>query len=99
MIGNEGFPLRFPYIWKRSSTFADNQTTWFKEVDYALKTISLDKLMIGLETMRNDGSPYSIKDLQERFDKLVGAGVNSIGLWKSPVPEAFMPFLRGFKKQ
>ena len=78
------------------STYTDNPDTWDKQLDAALAAIPLSKLRVGLETMRNDGTPYDPKELARRFARLADANVRSIGLWKSPVPDEWWSFLNKF---
>eukprot|EP01138_Halocafeteria_seosinensis_P008197 gb/GECG01008377.1/.p1 GENE.gb/GECG01008377.1/~~gb/GECG01008377.1/.p1 ORF type:complete len:101 (+),score=12.13 gb/GECG01008377.1/:1-303(+) len=75
----------------------DNQATWMKEFQYAVEKIPIEKLIIGLETVKSDGSPYSSKVLEERFQQLETAGIRGIGLWRSPIPDVFFPFLKKYK--
>eukprot|EP01138_Halocafeteria_seosinensis_P008196 gb/GECG01008376.1/.p1 GENE.gb/GECG01008376.1/~~gb/GECG01008376.1/.p1 ORF type:complete len:289 (+),score=28.02 gb/GECG01008376.1/:1-867(+) len=79
------------------STYTDNQATWMKEFQYAVEKIPIEKLIIGLETVKSDGSPYSSKVLEERFQQLETAGIRGIGLWRSPIPDVFFPFLKKYK--
>jgi len=52
------------------------------------------RMSAGLETTKaSNGQPYSVKELQQRFDYLASLGVHSVGLWKAPVPATFWPLL------
>ena len=45
------------------------------------------------------GVPFTDAELQERFDALAAAGVRAVGIWKSPIPANWFPFLRAMQGQ
>lgn len=74
-------------------TYTDSWPEWQTQLAEALADIPLGKLVIGLETTRSDGSPFSAAELKERFDALRGAGVRRVGIWRSPIPDLWWPYL------
>jgi hypothetical protein len=76
------------------NTYTDGNELWLKQLAEVVAAVPADKLVVGLETMHSsDGKPYNHTDLELRFDALKQAGVRRVGLWASPVPDHFWPFL------
>ena len=60
----------------------------------AVSTIPPSKLVVGLETVRaSDSKPYTAAQLEERFALINKLGVRKLALWKSPIPDNWIPFL------
>lgn len=76
------------------NTYTDDNAVWVKELAEVVAAIPADKLVVGLETTHSsDGKPYNKTDLELRFSAIKSAGVRRVGLWASPVPDLFWPFL------
>lgn len=75
------------------NTYTASDALWLQQLQEVVAAIPLDKLVVGLETARGGGAPYNHSDLALRFGALKGAGVRRVGLWASPVPALFLPFL------
>ena len=76
------------------NTYTDGDALWLKELAVVVDAIPLSKLVVGLETTHSsDGKPYNQTDLALRFTAMKSAGVRRVGLWASPVPDLFWPFL------
>jgi hypothetical protein len=76
------------------NTYTAGDALWLQQLQEDVAAIPLGKLVVGLETTRDGGKAYNGSDLALRFDALRTAGVRRVGLWASPIPEAFLPFLR-----
>jgi hypothetical protein len=75
------------------NTYTAGDALWLQQLAEVVAAVPLEKLVVGLETTRDGGKPYNQSDLALRFNALRGAGVRRVGLWSSPVPDAFLPFL------
>ena len=76
-------------------TYTDNWTSWQAQLNDLLNAVPLGKAVVGFESTRpSDGLPYNETQLKERFDALKVRGVRSVGIWKSPIPDNFWPYLR-----
>lgn len=76
------------------STYTSDFPTFQTQLSYALSTIPAGKLVVGLETVKdNNGTPYPDAELKERFDLLAAANVTRLGLWRAPVPDNWWQFL------
>jgi len=71
------------------STYTNDTTTWRKEFAYALDTIALANLGIGLE----DDLELSVTDLEYRFQQIIIHGVTEVDIWKMPIPDFWWPSL------
>jgi len=71
------------------STYTNDTTTWKKQFDYAISTIALDHLGIGLE----DDLELSLDDLEYRFQEIVSYSVKEVDIWKMPIPDFWWPSL------
>lgn len=72
--------------------------TWFQHFfEEAIKTIDINKLGIGLESINpNTNLPFSNNDLQQRFDLILNNNIQEIDIWDAPVPDNFWPFIDQF---
>jgi Glycosyl hydrolases family 18 len=75
------------------NTYTAGDALWEQELADDLASVPLSKLVVGLETTRDGNKPYNQSDLSLRFDAIKRAGVRSVGLWASPIPDSFLPFL------
>lgn len=76
------------------NTYTDDDALWLRQLADVVAMIPADKLVVGLETTHaSDGRAYNVSDLTLRFDALKSAGVRRVGLWASPIPDLFWPFL------
>jgi len=71
------------------STYTNDTTTWKKEFAYAINTIALDHLAIGLE----DDLELSVADLEYRFQQIISKSVTEVDIWKMPIPDFWWPSL------
>ena len=77
------------------NTYGDDDVVWERELALVVAEIPAEKLIIGLETtMSSSGKPYNASELTLRFDAIRAAGIRRVGLWSSPVPDLFWPFLK-----
>lgn len=77
------------------NTYGDDDVVWARELALVIADIPASKLVVGLETtMSSTGKPYNTSELTLRFDALRAAGIRRVGLWSSPVPDLFWPFLK-----
>ena len=77
------------------STYTDDWATWQRELAYFVSTVPAQKLVIGLETVRDsDNEPYTTAELAQRFNALSQAGVTQVAVWRSPIPANWWSFLR-----
>jgi hypothetical protein len=74
-------------------TYTDDWTIWQQQFANTLNGIPNDKLIVGLETVKSDGSPYSDSDLKLRFDAIKAANIDRIGIWDSPIPDNWWQFI------
>ena len=62
--------------------------------------IPAEKYVCGLLTVHDSGpnanKPFNETEVQWRFDFLKEQGVRRIGIWDSPMPALWMPFLTQF---
>ena len=83
-------------------TYNGNITFFYSRLAHAVAAFggATDRLIIGLETVvddgPNEGKPYTAAELTPRFEALAAAGVTRIGLWDLPVTTAWWPFLSAF---
>jgi hypothetical protein len=76
------------------STYTDDFAAFTAALQAAVAVIPAEKLVVGLETVHaSDGKPYTDAELAERFDALAALNIVQIGLWKSPIPDNWWPFL------
>ena len=75
------------------NTYTAGDPLWLEQLREDVAAVPLDKLVVGLETTRSGNMPYNVSDIALRFDAIKAAGVRRVGLWASPVPAAFLPFL------
>ncbi|EFA83317.1 hypothetical protein PPL_04107 [Heterostelium album PN500] len=78
------------------STYTSNITTFTKNLNFAIDSIPLERLAIGLETVDNNNNPYPSDQLALRFDLIEQANINNIGIWSSPLPDNWLPFLKQY---
>jgi len=43
------------------------------------------------------GAPFTEAEVKERFDELSAMGVRAVGIWRSPIPDNWWPFLRSLQ--
>lgn len=81
-------------------TYAGNLTTWTRQLGLLLSAVPPAKAVVGLETTNDDGGgrPFTTDELKERFDALAAAGVRAVGVWRSPIPDNWWPFLHGLRR-
>jgi hypothetical protein len=54
-------------------------------------------LLLGVQDA--GGAPFTEAELTERFDALTAEGVRAVGIWRSPVPDNWWPFLRSLQQR
>lgn len=74
-------------------TYTDDWATWLAKLQQAVAQIPASKLVIGVESAKTDGTPYSTAELQQRFAALAQYNVHRVGIWRAPVPDNWWPFL------
>jgi len=63
----------------------------------AVQQIDLNKLGIGLETVKdNNNQPFSQQEIQERFDLIAKYSVIEIDIWKMGIPDNWWSFISTF---
>ena len=77
-------------------TYTANTTSFLHQLDKALASVPVSKLVVGLECDEKDVGVLSQEALAERFAALKERGVGALGLWRMPVPDAWWPFLADF---
>eukprot|EP01090_Pellita_catalonica_P000327 TRINITY_DN10221_c0_g2_i1.p1 TRINITY_DN10221_c0_g2~~TRINITY_DN10221_c0_g2_i1.p1 ORF type:complete len:291 (-),score=51.78 TRINITY_DN10221_c0_g2_i1:13-885(-) len=77
------------------STYTGDYATFKKELDKSVTDIPLSKLSVGLMTVddENHNQPFTQAEIQERFSQLADKNIKNIGIWKSPIPSSWWPFL------
>jgi hypothetical protein len=73
-------------------TYSYALTEWQQQLDYALKTIPLAQLGVGL-CSDCVSTPYTNADLQARFASMAAAKTTNLAIWESPIPANWWPFL------
>lgn len=72
-----------------------------RQVDFASAKISPGKYVAGLITSKtsgpDEGKPFNSTEIGWRFDYLKEKNVQQIAIWSMPMPELWMPFLKGFQ--
>ena len=72
-----------------------------KQVIFAQAHLPAAKYVCGLLTTHdsgpNAGKPFNATELSDRFAFLNQRGVHAIGIWDTPMPSLWMPFLAAFK--
>ena len=82
------------------STYTDDFAAFESSLAAAIANVPLDKLVIGLETVKaSNGAPYNASELQERFDLLAASNITKIGLWRSGIPDLWWSYLNAFASQ
>ena len=81
-------------------TYTGGFATWRRQLGELLAAVPRSKAVVGLETTNDDngGRPFTTDELKERFDALSSAGVRAVGIWRSPIPDNWWPFLRGLRR-
>lgn len=78
-------------------TYAGNFTNFSTGLARALDYFSLKQLGIGLITANpSTNQPFSIQEMQKRFDMIKANGVLEIDIWQCPVPQNWFSFLLDF---
>lgn len=73
--------------------------TFFTEVlRYAINTIPIEKLGVGLETINEDNNdaPFTPAELTERFNLIEEMNVQEIDIWRASLPDNWWPYIKGF---
>lgn len=79
------------------ATYTGNMDLWKKAIDKAVKEIPLHKLGIGLQTINpNTGKPLTDEELNFRFQWIHYYKIQEIDIWKSPLKENWIPFLKKY---
>jgi len=73
-------------------TYAYAMSEWQEQLDYALKTIPLPQLGVGL-CSDCVSTPYTDADLQARFASMAQANATNLAIWESPIPANWWPWL------
>ncbi|KJE94515.1 hypothetical protein CAOG_05148 [Capsaspora owczarzaki ATCC 30864] len=78
-------------------TYTYNQTAWTHLFQKALDAFGPHRLGAGIMTVNADNNqPLSPADIKFRFDAIVAANVNVIGIWCMPIPDQFWPFIDAY---
>lgn len=71
-----------------------------RQVQFARAHIDADKYVCGLETTHDSGpdagKPFNETELSWRFDFLEENGVSKVGIWDTPLPALWLPFVTSF---
>ena len=80
-------------------TYIGNFSIWQHEFAELLANVPVSKAVVGLETTDDDqgGRPFTDAELALRFNAIEAAGVRAVGIWASPIPDNWWPFLRGLR--
>lgn len=83
------------------STYTDSDPTWYRVLNETLAAFGdgkgvQDRLWVGLETLRHDGTAYPLSQVSDRLQHLRAIGIKNVALWKGPVPESWFPLLQPF---
>ncbi|EGG14717.1 hypothetical protein DFA_10977 [Cavenderia fasciculata] len=81
------------------STYGGDIEQFTQNFQYAVNSIPLDKLAIGLMTVDGNNNPLSDQDLTQRFDLINAANIRYIGIWDAPIPSNWFPFLTEFSQR
>ena len=73
------------------STYATSWTTFQTQFNYAMETIPMSKLSIGLLTTITNSTLLS-----QRFQMIQDNNISSIAIWTAPIPDSWFPFLHQF---
>jgi len=85
---------RVDYI-ANMETYVKNNTVWLQELADSLELLPVDKLVVGLEC----DVDLTDSDIALRLNALLAAKIKQIGIWKSPIPDAWWTLLDEFAKQ
>lgn len=79
------------------ATYTGNMELWKKALEKAVNDIPLNKLGIGLQTINpNTGKPLTNEELRFRFDWIHHYKIQEIDIWKSPLADNWIPFLKNY---
>jgi len=78
------------------STYAGSWTGFQNAVQYAVQTIPLDKLAVGMMTVGSNNTPFTDDQLEQRFQLLANNKVQYIGIWCAPIPTNWLPFIKAY---
>jgi len=74
-------------------TYAYNMDSWQKALDFAVQTIPLAKLAVGL-CSDCTSTPYTDAQVQARFEAIALTKAPGVAIWESPIPDNWWPWLQ-----
>jgi len=78
-------------------TYSGNDTQFIQELDYAIETIGLEKLGVGVQIVNPTTSELLTQSQVEfRFVESAKRGVQEIDIWRSPLPPYWWPVIGNF---
>lgn len=78
-------------------TYCGNFTTFERLFQKAVAAFGVEKVGIGLETVNpNTNVPFSDAEVQERFQMIIDGGIQFVGIWMTPLPANFIPWIQKF---
>eukprot|EP00762_Andalucia_godoyi_P002348 ANDGO_07473.mRNA.1 hypothetical protein CAOG_05148 len=70
---------------------------WLQYFNAAVEAFGVDRLGMGLITVNpNTNKPFTVEDMQFRFDAIQQAGVREIDIWDAPIPDDWFPIIRNW---
>ncbi|KAM9978971.1 hypothetical protein ACTFIZ_000292 [Dictyostelium cf. discoideum] len=78
------------------STYAGTFQGFQSALQFAIQSIPLNKLAVGVMTVDENNQPFSTQELTQRFQLLLNSNIKSLGIWSSPIPLNWLPFLKQF---
>ncbi|KAL0220971.1 hypothetical protein RCL1_000825 [Eukaryota sp. TZLM3-RCL] len=78
-------------------TYAGPQATWEKYFMKMINSMPMEKVGIGLmSTHSNTGKFLTEEEIAYRFEMIKKYGVQYVALWKGPVHELMIPYVRDY---
>ncbi|KAN0022021.1 hypothetical protein ACTFIU_004175 [Dictyostelium citrinum] len=78
------------------STYAGTFQGFQSALQFAIQSIPLNKLAVGVMTVDENNQPFSTQELSQRFQLIINNNIKSLGIWSSPIPSNWLPFLKQF---
>ena len=85
-------------------TYTSNLTTFASQLQRSAaalgpRAVGAGVYGVGLASIHLDtNKPWTQPELQARFDQIAAAGVTAVQVWKMPIDDMLMQFLRKFKQ-
>ncbi|EGC38753.1 hypothetical protein DICPUDRAFT_148531 [Dictyostelium purpureum] len=78
------------------STYAGSYSGFSNALQFAVNSIPLSKLAVGVMTVDANNNPFTDPELQQRFELLKTYNIQYLGIWDAPIPSSWIPYLKQF---